>query len=130
MNLWAMWLMIVILLTVIELSTEKVYTFSFILSSICSLILSFFVNNLTVQFCVFVVLGIILIIVYKMFLDKKDEEDMKHLEEDKLLIEEVEKKALEEEKVINKSSSKAKSTKKKTTKKKTTKKKEEKKLEE
>ena len=55
---------------------------------------------------------------------------MKHLEEDKLLIEEVEKKALEEEKVINKSSSKAKSTKKKTTKKKTTKKKEEKKLEE
>ena len=62
MNYWAMWLMVVILLTILEFATVNLVSVWFIASGILSLILSLFVDNLAWQFGVFVVLGILLMV--------------------------------------------------------------------
>ena len=62
MELWIMWLMIIVFLTVIEISTVNLVTVWFIASSVLSLILSFFIASFYIQFLVFGIVGIILMI--------------------------------------------------------------------
>lgn len=62
MELWIMWLVIIVFLTVIEISTVNLVTVWFIASSVLSLILSFFIASFYIQFLVFGIVGIILMI--------------------------------------------------------------------
>ena len=63
-----LWLCIVIVLTLIEVSTINLVTIWFIASGIIAMILSLFVDNYFIQFFIFVVLGIILLITTRKFL--------------------------------------------------------------
>lgn len=56
------WLLIIIVLTFLELSTVNLVTVWFIASAMISLILSIFIDNFFIQFLVFVILGIILLV--------------------------------------------------------------------
>ena len=56
------WLGIIIILTLLEVITVNLVTIWFIASAIVSLILSLFIDSFFIQFCVFVVLGIILLL--------------------------------------------------------------------
>lgn len=62
MELWTMWLVVIVFLTVIEISTVNLVTVWFIASSVLSLILSFFIASFYIQFLVFGIVGIILMI--------------------------------------------------------------------
>ena len=64
------WLGIVILLTIIELLTINLTTIWFVISGIVALLLSFVTNNFLIQFGVFVVLGVILLITTRPFFEK------------------------------------------------------------
>ena len=64
------WLIIVILLTIIEVSTVNLVSVWFIVSALISLLLSFFIDSFFIEFLVFVVLGIILLIITKPILNK------------------------------------------------------------
>lgn len=75
------WLGIIILLTLIEISTTNLVTIWFIASALVSLILSIFVDNYFIQFLVFVILGIILLITTREYLvkligDKKEKTNL------------------------------------------------------
>lgn len=70
MELWIFWLILIFVLIVAEVSTVNLVTIWFIASGIVSLILSFFVDNFLVQFAVFVILGIILLITTRPILVK------------------------------------------------------------
>ena len=67
---WLIWLIIVILLTLIEVATVNLTTIWFVMSGIVALIVSLFVDNYILQFGVFVVVGVILLITTKPFLTK------------------------------------------------------------
>lgn len=56
------WLGLIIVLTLLELSTNNLVTIWFVGSAIVSFILSFFVNSYIIQFLVFVLLGVILLL--------------------------------------------------------------------
>ena len=60
----------VILLTLIEIMTINLTTIWFVISGIIALIISIFIDNFTIQFSVFVIGGIILLITTKPFLTK------------------------------------------------------------
>ena len=62
MEAWIIWLIIIIALTILEIATIGLVSIWFIASGIVALILSFFVDSFYIQFAVFVVLGIILLI--------------------------------------------------------------------
>ncbi|MBR1680132.1 MAG: NfeD family protein [Bacilli bacterium] len=79
MNYWAMWLMVVILLTILEFATVNLVSVWFIASGILALILSLFVDSLAWQFGFFVVVGIILMICTKPLLDKLMNKDLEKL---------------------------------------------------
>jgi len=64
------WLGIVIALAFIEVLTTDLVTIWFVISGIVSLILSFFIGEFFIQFLVFVVLGIILLLTTKNSLEK------------------------------------------------------------
>lgn len=64
------WLIIVILLVIVEALTIDLTTIWFVVSGLCALILSFFVDNFLIQFAVFTLLGIILLITTKPILKK------------------------------------------------------------
>ena len=68
MEQWASWLILVILLTMIELMTVNLTTIWFVISGIAALIISIFIDDYTLQFAVFVIGGIILLITTKPFL--------------------------------------------------------------
>lgn len=70
MELWIFWLILIIILVVAEISTVNLVSIWFIASGIISLVLSFFVNSFIIQFAVFVILGIILLITTKPILKK------------------------------------------------------------
>lgn len=63
-----LWLCIVIVLTLIEVSTINLVTIWFIASGIIAMILSLFVDNYFIQFFIFVILGIILLITTRKYL--------------------------------------------------------------
>lgn len=79
MELWVLWLIIIFILIVAEVSTVNLVSIWFIASGIVSLIISIFYDNFFVQFAVFVVLGIILLLTTRKFLEKlmKAKEDTK-----------------------------------------------------
>ena len=79
MNYWAMWLMVVILLTILEFATVNLVSVWFIASGIVALILSLFVDSLVWQFGVFVVVGIILMILTKPMLNKITNKEVEKL---------------------------------------------------
>ena len=64
------WLIIVLLLSFLEAVTVSVVSIWFIISGIVALILSFFVDNIFIQFAVFVLLGVILLITTRKLVTK------------------------------------------------------------
>lgn len=65
-----MWLIIILFLGFIEAITVNLVTIWFVISGIVSLILSFFIDDFIVQFSVFVILGILLLITTRSWLNK------------------------------------------------------------
>ena len=65
------WLAIMIILGFIEVITINLVSIWFIISAFVSLIISFFTDNFVIQFGVFVILGIILMITTRKTLEKK-----------------------------------------------------------
>lgn len=70
MNQWILWLIIVIILTLIEFATINLTTIWFVISGTVSLFVSLVVDNYLIQFGIFVILGIILLIITKPVLTK------------------------------------------------------------
>lgn len=62
MEYWIIWLLVVFLLSFIEVITVNLITIWFVASSIVALVVSFFVDSFTIQFLVFGILGIILLL--------------------------------------------------------------------
>lgn len=79
MELWVLWLIIIFILIVAEVSTVNLVSIWFIASGIVSMIISIFYDNFFVQFAIFVILGIILLLTTRKFLEKlmKAKEDTK-----------------------------------------------------
>ena len=70
MEQWLIWLILVILLALIEITTVNLTTIWFVVSGIIALIVSLFVDNYIIQFGIFVIVGVILLITTKPFLTK------------------------------------------------------------
>ena len=70
MEQWIAWLILVIILALIELLTINLATIWFVISGIVALIISIFIDNYTLQFSVFVIGGVILLITTKPILTK------------------------------------------------------------
>lgn len=70
MEQWLVWLIIVILLALIEIITINLTTIWFVVSGIVALVVSLFIDNYIMQFGVFVILGVILLITTKPILTK------------------------------------------------------------
>lgn len=70
MEQWVVWLIIVILLALIEITTINLTTVWFVTSGILALIVSLYVDNYILQFGIFVIVGVILLITTKPFLTK------------------------------------------------------------
>lgn len=64
------WLMIIILLVIAEAMTVNLVTIWYVASGIVALILSFFIDNFTIQFAIFAILGTILLITTRQTLQK------------------------------------------------------------
>ncbi len=68
--MWLGWLILIIILTFVELSTISLICIWFIASALVSLVVSFFTANFFIQFFIFVILGVILLITTKPIIDK------------------------------------------------------------
>ena len=68
MDMWMIWLIVIFLLIIAEVSTINLVSIWFIASGIVSLILSIFYDNFYVQFAIFVILGVILLLTTRKFL--------------------------------------------------------------
>lgn len=64
------WLMVAIILIIIELATINLTTIWFIISALITMFLSFVITNIFIQFSIFVLLGIVLLITTKPILLK------------------------------------------------------------
>ena len=71
MDIWILWLIVIILLTILEAVTVNLVCVWFIASGLVSLLLSFFVESFYIQFVVFVLLGLILMVITRPILIKK-----------------------------------------------------------
>ena len=71
MDMWILWLVVVILLTIIELSTVNLVSVWFIASAIVSLLISLFNDSFYLCFGVFVALGVLLMVITRPLLLKK-----------------------------------------------------------
>lgn len=71
MEEWAVWLIIMTILIVLEVGTINLVSIWFIASAFISLILSFFIDSFLIEFAVFVILGLILMILTRPILIKK-----------------------------------------------------------
>jgi len=70
MDLWIVWLILIFLLIILEVSTINLVSVWFIASAIVSLILSLFIDSFMIQFAIFVILGIILLVTTRPVLSK------------------------------------------------------------
>lgn len=70
MELWIVWLIIIFLLIIVEVSTVNLVSVWFIASGLVSLILSFITDNFMIQFASFVLLGIVFLITTRPILKK------------------------------------------------------------
>ena len=80
MELWAMWLVVVILLTILEFATINLVSIWFIASGILALASSFITDSIAIQFSIFVVFGIIFLILTKKFINNNKEESKTNLD--------------------------------------------------
>ncbi len=64
------WVIVILLLAIIEVMTINLVTVWYVASAIIALITSFFIDNFTIQFAIFVILGTIFLITTKKTLDK------------------------------------------------------------
>lgn len=71
MDMWIIWLIIIIILSVLEAVTINLVCIWFIASGLVSLFLSFFIDSFYIEFAVFVVLGLILMFLTRPILVKK-----------------------------------------------------------
>lgn len=67
---WMTWLAVIIILAVLEAMTISLTTIWFVASGLVALTISFFTDSYLIQFGVFVILGVILLITTKPILDK------------------------------------------------------------
>ena len=65
------WQLIILFLGTLEAITINLVSIWFVISALCSLILSFFWDNFTIQFAIFVLLGIVLMLLTKKPLEQK-----------------------------------------------------------
>ena len=65
------WLIVTIILTILEVTTVNLVSVWFIISGIVSLIASFIYDSFILEFTIFVIGGIILMLITKPLLDKK-----------------------------------------------------------
>ena len=70
MEQWCVWLAVIIILAVLESMTVNLTTIWFVASGLVALLLSFVTDNYLIQFGVFVVLGVILLVTTKPLLQK------------------------------------------------------------
>lgn len=70
MELWMLWLILVFFLIVLEACTVNLVSIWFIISGIVSLFVSIFCDDFLIQFAIFVVLGIILLLTTRKFLKR------------------------------------------------------------
>ncbi len=70
MEQWYVWLAVVIILAFLEATTVNLTTIWFVASGLVALIISFFTDNYIIQFGVFVILGVILLVTTKPLLEK------------------------------------------------------------
>lgn len=71
MDMWILWLIIIILLTFLEVITVNLVSIWFIASAFISLILSFFIDSFYIEFAVFVCIGLVLMLITRPILVKK-----------------------------------------------------------
>lgn len=64
------WIILILFLAIIEVTTVNLVTIWYVASAIVALIISFFTDNFTIQFAVFVILGTIFLLTTKKTLDK------------------------------------------------------------
>jgi membrane protein implicated in regulation of membrane protease activity len=69
--MWILWLVVIVLLVFLEVSTINLVCVWFILSGLVSLILSFFIESFYILFAVFVLLGLVLMILTRPILVRK-----------------------------------------------------------
>ena len=79
---WVYWLVIIGVLTILEFATVNLVSIWFIASAIIALLISFFIENTLIQFGVFVVFGVLLLITTRPILNKlmKNKYDATNLE--------------------------------------------------
>lgn len=70
MELWIIWLLIIFFLIILEVSTVNLVSIWFIASGIIALITSFVTDNFLIQFAIFVLLGVILLLTTRNLLQK------------------------------------------------------------
>ncbi len=70
MEQWYVWLAIIIILAVLEAATVNLTTIWFVASGLIALIISFFTDSYLIQFGVFVILGVVLLVTTKPLLEK------------------------------------------------------------
>ena len=70
MELWILWLILVFFLIVLEVCTVNLVSIWFILSGLVSLLVSVFYDNFLVQFAIFVLLGVFLLLTTRKFLKR------------------------------------------------------------
>lgn len=70
MEQWIVWLIIIVILTFLEMITVGLTTIWFVFSGIIALIISFITDNYLIQFGVFVILGVILLVTTRPLLQK------------------------------------------------------------
>ena len=70
MELWMLWLILVFFLIVLEACTVNLVSIWFIISGIVSLFVSIFCDNFLIQFAIFVLLGIFLLLTTRKFLKR------------------------------------------------------------
>lgn len=70
MEIWVLWLIIIIVLSLIEICTVNLVTIWFIASALAALITSFFIKSFFIQFAIFVILGLILLVTTRQLLVK------------------------------------------------------------
>lgn len=68
--MWILWLIVIVLLVFLEVSTINLVCVWFILSGLVSLILSFFIESFYILFAVFVLLGLVLMVLTRPILVK------------------------------------------------------------
>ncbi|MBE6154911.1 MAG: NfeD family protein [Firmicutes bacterium] len=71
MDMWMLWLIVIVLLTILEISTVNLVCVWFIVGALISLVMSFFIETFYIQFAVFVCLGLILMLITRPILIKK-----------------------------------------------------------